>query len=194
MTDKVIIITLRLYPSQTSQREESLHDMSKRMSGRWLMDVFFFLLCPNTTRDRMRLLAHYAMAGITYTRAASSWVYINQILEPAVKPWLEAGHQFVLEEDNDSGHGTGKDSTAHRWKQQHHLAHYFNCSLSPDLSPIENAWQIPKSYTRRHPHWDEDSTKALFFEGWASITQETINKWVDSMPERLQAVIQSGGR
>ena len=29
--------------------------------------------------------------------------YINQILEPVVKPWLEAGHGFVLEEDKDSG-------------------------------------------------------------------------------------------
>jgi hypothetical protein len=32
-------------------------------------------------------------------------VYRNQILEPIVKPWLERGDDFVLEEDNDSGHG-----------------------------------------------------------------------------------------
>jgi hypothetical protein len=33
-------------------------------------------------------------------------VYINQILEKAVKPWLEAGHDFVLE-DGDSRHRPG---------------------------------------------------------------------------------------
>jgi hypothetical protein len=33
--------------------------------------------------------------------------YINQILEPIVKPWLK-GPRFVLEEDGDSGHGPGK--------------------------------------------------------------------------------------
>ena len=35
-------------------------------------------------------------------------VYVNKILEPVVKPWLEAGHDFVLEEDNDSDHGLSK--------------------------------------------------------------------------------------
>ena len=42
--------------------------------------------------------------------------YINQILEPVVKPWLEAGHDFVLEEDNDSGHGPGKSNIVRTWK------------------------------------------------------------------------------
>ncbi len=31
-------------------------------------------------------------------------VYIDQILEPYVRPWLEAGDHFVMLEDNDSGH------------------------------------------------------------------------------------------
>ncbi|KAK6363297.1 hypothetical protein TWF730_011363 [Orbilia blumenaviensis] len=136
---------------------------------------------------------------VFYTTANSNGkmsqaVYIDAILEPIVKPWLEAGQDFVLEEDNDSGHGTGKDSTARRWKNNNGLVSYFNCSQSPDLSPIENAWQSPKSYTRRHPHWDEDSTKALACEGWDSLNQDTINRWIDSIPERLQAVINAGGK
>lgn len=40
-------------------------------------------------------------------------VYINQILGLVVKPWLEGGHDFVLEEDNDSGHGPGKSNIVH---------------------------------------------------------------------------------
>ena len=38
----------------------------------------------------------------------SQHMYINQILEPIVKLWLDAGEKFVLEEDEDSGHGPGK--------------------------------------------------------------------------------------
>lgn len=38
----------------------------------------------------------------------SQQVYINQILEPVVKSWLDAKHDFVLEEDGNSGHGMGK--------------------------------------------------------------------------------------
>ncbi|KAF3919989.1 hypothetical protein ABW20_dc0101063 [Dactylellina cionopaga] len=124
----------------------------------------------------------------------SNSVYINQILEPIVKPWLEAGHDFVLEEDNDSGHGTGAKSEAARWKQAHNLTHYFNCSQSPDLSIIENAWQVPKSCVRQSPHWDEETLMVLINEGWDALKQESINKWVDSMPDRLQAVIDSEGR
>ncbi|KAL8296168.1 hypothetical protein RB594_003633 [Gaeumannomyces avenae] len=35
-------------------------------------------------------------------------VYRDEILEPVVGAWLRDGQDFVLEEDNDSGHGTGK--------------------------------------------------------------------------------------
>ena len=48
-------------------------------------------------------------------------VYINSILEPVVKPWLEAGHDFVLEEDNDSGHGPGAKNIVRDWKAKHSL-------------------------------------------------------------------------
>jgi hypothetical protein len=53
--------------------------------------------------------------------------YIDQILEPVVKPWLEHGDHFVLEEDGDSGHGPGKSNIVRKWKEIHHLTHYFNC-------------------------------------------------------------------
>jgi len=35
-------------------------------------------------------------------------IYRDKILEGVVKLWLEAGDRFVLEEDGDSGHGTGQ--------------------------------------------------------------------------------------
>jgi hypothetical protein len=35
--------------------------------------------------------------------------YRDEILEKVVGPWLDDGQQFVLEEDGDSGHGTGRN-------------------------------------------------------------------------------------
>jgi len=35
-------------------------------------------------------------------------IYRDEILEGVVKQWLNAGEQFVMEEDGDSGHGTGQ--------------------------------------------------------------------------------------
>jgi len=64
-------------------------------------------------------------------------VYLEQILKPIVKPWIENHPRFVLEED-DSGHGTGPKNIVRTWKQENKLEHYFNCASSPDLPPIEN--------------------------------------------------------
>ncbi len=67
-------------------------------------------------------------------------VYRDEILEPIVSSWLQAGHSFVLEEDNDSRHGGKKSrNIVNKWKQANGLESYFNCPLSPDFVPIEKA-------------------------------------------------------
>jgi hypothetical protein len=50
-------------------------------------------------------------------------VYVEEILENHVKPWLDRGDEFVLEEDRDSG-GIGsesenaKDNIVQKWKKK----------------------------------------------------------------------------
>ncbi len=121
-------------------------------------------------------------------------VYLEQILKPIVKPWIENHPRFVLEEDGDSGHGTGSKNIVRTWKQENKLEHYFNCASSPDLSPIESMWQVPKQELRKYPHWDDHTTKGLIYEGWSHVSQEYINEKVPTMPERLKAVIEEEGR
>jgi hypothetical protein len=124
-------------------------------------------------------------------------VYIDQILEPVVLPWIMRGDDFVLEEDGDSGHGYSKNNTMNivkQWKQDYGLETYRNCADSPDFSPVENAWHWPKKRLRQVPHWDEKTMKELVVEGWESLRQETINNWVDDMPNRLQKCIDREGR
>ena len=123
----------------------------------------------------------------------SQRVYIDSILEPVVKSWME-GHEFVLEEDGDSGHGSGKDNIVRRWKGANGLRYYFNCPHSPDLSPIENCWQVPKQTVGRQPHWDDDTTIAAIKEGWAKLSQAKINQRIDSMPKRIDDVLDMQGK
>lgn len=124
-------------------------------------------------------------------------VYRDQILEPIVKPWLERGEDFVLEEDNDSGHG-GDDSKrmniVKAWKKRNNLQHYFNCPGSPDLAPIENCWRPPKQFLQRFSHWDEFETRDLAIEGWEKVSRRFINEQVDSMPQRLRDCIAVDGQ
>lgn len=120
-------------------------------------------------------------------------VYTNKLLEPTVKPWLQAHQDFVLEEDGNSGHGPGKRNIVRTWKEQNDLEPYLNCHNSPDLAPVENCWQLVIQTLCKYPHWDDATTKGLIYEGWTHVTLKFIKEKVASMPERLQAV-QDGER
>ncbi|KAF2818315.1 hypothetical protein CC86DRAFT_472932 [Ophiobolus disseminans] len=124
-------------------------------------------------------------------------VYRDQILELVVGTWLRDPNtsDFILEEDNDSGHGGGRSTNiVATWKRNNGLNHYFNCSNSPDLSPIENCWQPMKQHLKKHPHWDEFEVRELANEGWGHVTYSFINERIDSMPQRLQDCIDMEGR
>ncbi len=40
----------------------------------------------------------------------SQCIYIDSILKPVMKPWLETGKDFMLEEVGDWGHGSEKSN------------------------------------------------------------------------------------
>lgn len=123
-------------------------------------------------------------------------VYIDSILEPIVRLWLEDKQDFVLEEDGDSGHVlycTGWKNPVRSWKEENGFESYFICAQSPDLSVIENCWAIPKMYTRKYPHWDDNTLKELIKEGWAQVSQEFINSRVQEISKRLRDVIVDEG-
>lgn len=94
-------------------------------------------------------------------------VYAEQILEKAVKPWLEARHKFAIEEDGDSGHGPSQKNPVQALKEKHGLKHYFNVSRSLDLAIIENCWQPPKQYVYKYPHRNDVETEVNYRGLWA---------------------------
>ena len=85
----------------------------------------------------------YEVPGNTNGKMSQK-VYIDQILESIVKPWINVHHDFVLEEDDDLGHRLGKSNIVHTWKEVNGLEFYFNYYLLSDLTPIENCWQSVK--------------------------------------------------
>ncbi|KJZ78887.1 hypothetical protein HIM_01660 [Hirsutella minnesotensis 3608] len=124
----------------------------------------------------------------------SQKVYLEKVLEAYVGPeLLEKGVPFILEEDGDSGHGPGKNNPVRAWKEKHGLRYFFNCASSPDLSPIENCWNVIKENLRQQPHWEQSTIRELAEEGWEKLSQETINGWIDSMPLRMQHVLELQG-
>jgi hypothetical protein len=43
-------------------------------------------------------------------------------------------------------------------------------------------------------HWDDTTTWEVALEGWKRLREDTINRFVNSMPDRLRAVIESKGQ
>ena len=86
-------------------------------------------------------------------------------------------------------HQLPDSNKATRWKEENGLLYYANCPHSPDLTPMENCWQVPKQTIGRQSHWNDATCIAAINEGWAKLSQETINKWVEEMPKRLHDVM-----
>ncbi|KUJ16859.1 uncharacterized protein LY89DRAFT_558927, partial [Mollisia scopiformis] len=71
---------------------------------------------------------------------------------------------------------------------------------SPDLNPIENVWRVLKQLLRkRRPHgnWTLEELKDAVTDIWDNeiSAEEHFNKYIDSMPERLEKVrFRKGGQ
>lgn len=185
---------------------EGKHKIIRKSGERYCPPCIQYRTRPTAESDTYRCHAWAAIGFdfksplIWYTTKSKNGAitqrdYINQILNPVVKPWLESGDDFILEEDGASGHGpSSNQNIVFQWKEKHQLRYYFNTPGSPDLSPIENAWKAPKSHLKEHAIWDELAIKELAEEGWEALSQATINEWVHSMPQRMRDVIDTEGQ
>ena len=63
------------------------------------------------------------------------------------------------------------------------------------MAPLENVWGMQKAYMSKFTHRDVEETRELVLEAWyEGVSQNAMNRPVDSMPERLQAVIDMEGK
>lgn len=66
-------------------------------------------------------------------------------------------------------------------------------SGSPDMNPIENLWSILKRDVDVLNPQNEDQLIDLLFNSWETLDVSLIHNLIDSVPSRLQAVIDSSG-
>ena len=70
---------------------------------------------------------------------------------------------------------------------------------SPDLNPIKNIWMLLKQRLHKYfstvEQWPH--SKANWFsaaqEVWVAISQDVVDSLIESMPKRLQAVLDADG-
>ncbi|GFS91018.1 uncharacterized protein TNCV_2120121 [Trichonephila clavipes] len=64
---------------------------------------------------------------------------------------------------------------------------------SPDLNAIENLWSQLEKAVHEHEITSKEVFKKVLREEWAKLSVETAKALLESMPRRLQAVIQAKG-
>lgn len=121
----------------------------------------------------------------------TSAYYCDHILKKVVKPWLDQGMDFILEEDRDSRHTS---PITKECKKSLKIKYFFNAPGSPDLSPIENAWRVPAMMIQSLPYSNRQDLVADAKEAWDNLDLETVNGFIDSMPDRFKAVLELEGK
>ena len=100
--------------------------------------------------------------------------------------------EIIFQQDNDPKHTSRR---AQIWFEEQGIKLLDWPAQSPDLSPIEHTWfhlkRCLSDYERApkgvHELWDRVVVE------WGKISVEECQKWIESMPRRIQAVIKAKG-
>ena len=112
----------------------------------------------------------------------------NNLVQSATK--LEIQDNFVFQSDNDPKHTSKK---AKKWLADNGIEVLEWPAQSPDLNIIEHLWDHLDRNVPKSQRTSLKTFRSALFETWRNIDLETITTLIDSIPNRLQAVIDANG-
>jgi hypothetical protein len=117
--------------------------------------------------------------------------YQEQVLEPVLEDWLtemeEENGFIIFQQDSAPSH---KAKAMLKWFSDHGISLLFHPPNSPDLNPIEHIWNELKHRLRNLEHHPInlqqliEAVKSI----WEEIPLDNVNRFIDQMPEVVQAV------
>ena len=117
-------------------------------------------------------------------------IYKHGVLPTAKKQFGHDSTIWRLQEDNDPKH-TSK--LAVQWKTNNNVNVIDWPSMSPDIAPIENVWQLLKMKLRNKKLSTYQSLVSAIKREWKSLSPELAIKLVHSMNNRISEVIENDG-
>lgn len=121
-------------------------------------------------------------------------IYVG-VLQNYLLPYidgLEGQENYIFQEDNAPIHTA---RVVKSWKDENSITTLPWPAQSPDLNPIENLWDELDRQVRAHkplPKNREDLWRILQ-EKWSNISVDKYQNLIDSMPRRVDAVINNKG-
>ena len=135
-------------------------------------------------RTDLYVIRNGALTGVRYR---------DEVLDPVVRPYAGAcGHGFILMDDNARPH---RARVVNQYLEQEGIERMEWPARSPDLNPIEHAWDILQrrlSSRIRQPRTAEELSNFLV-EEWHRIPVADIRRLILSFPRRCQEVINARG-
>ena len=119
--------------------------------------------------------------------------YVNEILDVYVRPNAGAvGENFILMDDNARAH---RARITDQYLEQATIVRMEWPARSPDLNPIEHAWDMLQTAVSSRPVQPASvqELRQALLEEWDQISQYKIRRLISSMRRRCQAVIAARG-
>lgn len=119
--------------------------------------------------------------------------YQDDILHPIVRPIAgNVGEEFIFIDDNARPH---RARIVNEYLENKTIQRMDWPSLSPDLNPIEHAWDILQQRISARPTLPQNrqELQTALQEEWQQIPQASLARLMGSMGRRCRAVIASRG-
>ncbi|CAF1514028.1 unnamed protein product [Adineta ricciae] len=117
-------------------------------------------------------------------------IYKHGLLPTAYKQFGRDSTSWKLQEDNDPKH---MSKLANNWREEKRIERIDWPSMSPDLAPIENVWQLLKIKLRKKQFTTYQSLVSAIKREWKALPQILAIRLVDSMKNRICEVVESDG-